>query len=103
VCLPYSQADRKSMRVLLLVSGDRSAPVSGLRAAVREFDPDLPPGEVLTLRAARQRLGAPYEFIIGLLGWFAVSALLLAGAGIYSVTSRARGGADARDGIGIAV
>ena len=89
VCVPYLQADAKSMRVLLHVSGDPAAPVLGLRAAVRELDPDLPPGEVQTLRAARDRLGAPYEFIIGLLGWFAVSALLLAGAGIYSVTSRA--------------
>jgi predicted permease len=89
VCVPYSQADPKSMRVLLLVSGDPAAPVSGLRAAVRDLDPDLPPGEALTLQAAKERLGAPYEFIIGLLGWFAVSALLLAGAGIYSVTSRA--------------
>ena len=89
VCVPYSQADPKSMRVLLVVSGDPAATASGLREAVRGLDPDLPPGEVQTLRAARDRLGVPYEFIIGLLGWFAVSALLLAGAGIYSVTSRA--------------
>jgi ABC-type antimicrobial peptide transport system permease subunit len=89
VCVPYPQADPKSMRVLLLVSGDPAGPASGLRRAARELDPDLPPGEIQTLRAAKDRLGAPYEFIIGLLGWFAVSALLLAGAGIYSVTSRA--------------
>jgi predicted permease len=89
VCVPYLQADPKSMRALLLVSGDAAGPASGLRAAVKELDPDLPPGEVQTLRAAKEQLGAPYEFIIGLLGWFAVSALLLAGAGIYSVTSRA--------------
>jgi predicted permease len=89
VCVPYLQADPKSMRVLLLVSGDVTGPASWLRAAARDLDPDLPAGEVQTLRAAKDRLGAPYEFIMGLLGWFAVSALLLAGAGIYSVTSRA--------------
>ena len=89
VCVPYLQADPNSMRVLLLVSGSPAGPAAGLRRAARELGPDLPPGEVQTLQAAKDRLGAPYAFIMGLLGWFAVTALLLAGAGIYSATSRA--------------
>jgi ABC-type antimicrobial peptide transport system permease subunit len=91
------------MRVLLLISGDAAAAVAGLRGAVRSLDPDLPVGEALTLRAAKERLGAPYEFIIGLLGWFAVTALLLAGAGIYSVTSRAVAAQTREMGIRIAM
>ena len=103
VCVPYAQADAKSMRVLLQISGDAAAAVAGLRGAVRSLDPDLPVGEALTLRAAKERLGAPYEFIIGLLGWFAVTALLLAGAGIYSVTSRAVAAQTREMGIRIAM
>jgi ABC-type antimicrobial peptide transport system permease subunit len=60
-----------------------------LRTAVRSLDPDLPLGEIQTLRATKEQLGARFEFIMVLLCSFAVSALVLAVAGIYGVTSRA--------------
>jgi ABC-type antimicrobial peptide transport system permease subunit len=56
---------------------------------VHALDPDLPVSEIQTLRAAKDQLGAPFEFIMTLLCSFAVAAVLLAGAGIYGVTSRA--------------
>jgi putative ABC transport system permease protein len=89
VSVPYMQAPSKSMRVLLRVTGDPGAAVAEVRKAVRAMDPDLPLGEVQTLQETTKLLGARFEFIIGLLGAFAVSALLLAGAGIYGVTARA--------------
>ena len=89
VCVPYTQAPPKSMRVLLRVAGDPAPVAAALRQAVRALDPDLPLGEAQTLLAAKEQAGAPYEFIMTLLCSFAAAALLLAGAGIYGVTSRA--------------
>ncbi|MBL0161449.1 MAG: FtsX-like permease family protein [Bryobacterales bacterium] len=77
------------MRVLLRVARDPAPAATALRKVARTLDPDLPLGEVQTLYAAKEQYGAPFEFVMGLLCTFAVTALLLAGAGIYGVTSRA--------------
>ena len=76
ISVPYMQAPSKSMRVLMRVAGDPSAAVAGVRKAVRTLDPDLPLGEIQTLRETTKLLGARFEFIIGLLCSFALSALL---------------------------
>ena len=89
VSVPYEQDLPKRIRVLLLINGDPAAAVTGLRDAVRALDPDLPFGDVQTLQAAKDQLGAPYEFVMGLISAFAVAAVLLAGAGLYGVASRA--------------
>jgi putative ABC transport system permease protein len=89
ISVPYLQVGSRSMRVLLRVVGDPAPAAAALRQAVRSLDPDLPLGEVQTPYAAKEQFGAPFEFIMGLLCSFAVTALLLAGAGIYGVTSRA--------------
>ena len=89
VSVPYQQALPQHMRVLLLINGDPAAAVKGLRDAVHAIDPDLPFGDVQTLQGAKDQLGAPYEFVMGLLSAFAVAAVLLAGAGLYGVASRA--------------
>jgi predicted permease len=89
VSVPYLQAPSKSMRVLLRVAGDPAPAVAALRQAVYTLDPDLPLGDAQTLQAAKDQLGAPYEFIMTLLTSFALASVLLAGAGLYGVTSRA--------------
>jgi predicted permease len=89
VSVPYLQAPPKSIRILVRVPGDPAAAAAALRTAVRSLDPDLPLGEIQTLRATKEQLGARFEFIMVLLCSFAVSALVLAVAGIYGVTSRA--------------
>jgi predicted permease len=89
VCVPYTQARSKTIRVLLRVSADPATAGAALRQAVHAFNPDLPLGEPQTLLAAKKQVGAPYEFVMGLLCSFAVAALLLAGAGLYGITSRA--------------
>ncbi len=89
VSVPYLQSPSKSMRVLLLVAGDPAPAVAALRQAVHTLDPDLPLGAAQTLQAAKDQLGAPYEFIMTLLASFALASVLLAGAGLYGVTSRA--------------
>jgi putative ABC transport system permease protein len=88
ICIPYTQATPKSMRVLLHVVGDHAPASTALRQAAHNLDPDIPLGETQTLQAAREQQGAPFEFVMGLLCSFAVAALLLAAAGIYGVTSR---------------
>ncbi|MGE5647651.1 MAG: FtsX-like permease family protein [Acidobacteriota bacterium] len=89
VCVPYTQAGSKTIRVLLRVSAGPAAAGAALREAVHALNPDLPLGEPQTLLAAKKQMGAPYEFVMGLLCSFAVAALLLAGAGLYGITSRA--------------
>ena len=89
ISVPYMQAPPKSIRVLLRVPGDPATAAAALRRAARDLDPDLPLGEVQTLRATKEQLGARFEFIMALLCSFAVAALVLAVAGIYGVTSRA--------------
>ncbi len=89
ISVPYMQVPPKSIRVLLRLPGDPATAAAALRRAARDLDPDLPLGEVQTLRATKEQLGARFEFIMALLCSFAVAALVLAVAGIYGVTSRA--------------
>jgi putative ABC transport system permease protein len=89
ICVPYRQAPPGAIRVLLRVAGDPTPAVAELRRAVQAIDPDLPLGEAQTLQAAKEQLGTPYEFVMTLLASFAAGALLLAGAGLYGVASRA--------------
>jgi putative ABC transport system permease protein len=89
ISVPYGQATPRSIRVLMQVAGDPARAVAELRRAVQGLDPDLPVGEAQSLRAAKEQLGTPYEFVMTLLTAFAVGALLLAGAGLYGVASRA--------------
>lgn len=88
ICVPYMQSPPKTIRVLVRIAGDPAAVTAAFRGAVRTVDPDLPLSEVQTLRATKEALGARFEFIMGLLCSFAVAAMVLAGAGIYGVTSR---------------
>lgn len=89
ICVPYTQAPPNSIRVLLHTSGDPAPVAAALRQTVRKLDPDLPIGEIRTLHATKREMVARFEFIMGLLCVFALAALVLAGAGIYGVTSRA--------------
>ena len=89
VCVPYAQAAPRFMRLVLRTAGDPAALADPVRQAIRELDADLPVPEIRTLQGAADLLRAPYEFMLTLLCSFAGAAVLLAGAGIYGVTSRA--------------
>ena len=88
VAVPFTQAPPNSIRLVLRTHGEPSATAPSVRQMIAALDPDLPVTDLQTFHAASGMLRAPYEFILGLLGAFAVCALLLSGAGIYGVTSR---------------
>jgi predicted permease len=60
---------------------------SGIRAALRPLDPNLPIREVRSLQDLVDEAVSPRRFLVMLLGGFAVFALLLASLGIYAVIS----------------
>jgi putative ABC transport system permease protein len=88
VAVPVTQAPPASIRLVLRTQGDPSTTAPAVRRMIAALDPDLPISDLRTFRAAGAMLRAPYEFILALLGAFAVCAVLLSGAGIYGVTSR---------------
>jgi predicted permease len=60
---------------------------SGIRAALRPLDPNLPVRELKSLQDLVDKAVSPRKFLVMLLGGFAVFALLLASLGIYAVIS----------------
>jgi predicted permease len=61
--------------------------VASVRAALRNVDPSLPTAEFQTLEAMVERAVSPRRFILLLLGYFALAAMVLAAVGIYGVVS----------------
>ena len=61
--------------------------VAPVGAAVRRVDPRMPTEDFRTLETVVERSVSPRRFTLQLLGAFALSALLLAGLGIYGVLS----------------
>jgi predicted permease len=61
--------------------------VASVRAALRSVDPNLPTAEFRTLEATVDRAVSPRRFILLLVGYFALAALVLAAVGIYGVVS----------------
>ncbi len=57
------------------------------RAAIAEVDPSQPPSDVIAMSERLERAFAQRRFYTLLIGLFAVSALLLASAGIYGTVS----------------
>jgi predicted permease len=61
--------------------------VASVRATLRNVDPTLPTAEFRTLEGMVDRAVSPRRFIVLLLGYFALAALVLAAVGIYGVVS----------------
>jgi len=67
--------------------GPSAALIDGIRRAVRDAAPGLPVPDVTPLATNVNQALAPQRFTAGLLGVFALAALLLAAIGIYGVIS----------------
>jgi putative ABC transport system permease protein len=89
VYVPLAQVP--STRISLAVS-TRVQPTTvlpAIREGVREVDPTLPLGDVATMGQVRDRTLSGTSRPAGLIGAFAVMAVLLAGIGLYGVVSHA--------------
>ena len=85
--LPYRQMPSRFMTLVLATEGDPSSVAAPLRAAIREIDPDLALAGIATMDELRASSVTGPRFLMGLVGAFALAALVLAAIGIYGVVS----------------
>jgi predicted permease len=85
VYVPLGQDSRRGLLVVIRTAGEPTALMPALRAAVRDFDPDLATASFTTMRQAFDESVAPRRFAASLLTTFALLALLLAAVGLYGV------------------
>jgi putative ABC transport system permease protein len=71
--------------VVRSAAGDPAALTSGIRAAVRSVDPDVPLYDVRSMEDIVSENTASRRLSVVLIGSFAVLALVLAGVGVYGV------------------
>jgi len=90
VYFPYTQRpSRLQYSAYVMVesaNGDPAALVGALRATLRSADPDVPP-EIETLSSVLLDSVGQRRFVMFVLGGFSLTALLLAGVGIFGVVS----------------
>jgi predicted permease len=84
---PLDQDVRRSIVVVVRTAGDPTSVVGGVRAAVRDLDPQLPVYDVRTMEERVATTLARPRVTAVLVGVFAATALLLAAIGIYGVVS----------------
>lgn len=84
---PHAQRPMNDMVLMAHVEGDPGPVVPGLRQAVREMDAGLPVQGVRAMKDILSETLARRRFVTVLLGAFGLTALILAGVGLYGVLS----------------
>ena len=84
---PMTQKRTREMILAMRTNANPSQLVETVRGEIRALDKDLPLAEVKTLEAVAKTAVAGQRFTLWLVGVFALTALLLAAIGIYSVLS----------------
>lgn len=84
---PIFQQTLGGMAVVVKTTSEPAALLAGMRQQVSELDPTLPIFGIHTMTEMRARNVAPDRLNLGLLGGFAVLALVLASIGLYGVLS----------------
>ncbi len=87
--LPFTQAPRSRMVVLVRAEGDPGILSTPVRSAIWSVDPGVPVDDMRTLLRAQRDVQATGNALITLFAMFAFFALLMAGIGIYGVMSYA--------------
>jgi putative ABC transport system permease protein len=91
IFLPHSQAPYGSMTYVIRTAGDPAALIDPAKRLIWSRDPLLTFYDTATVSQLLAASVAPRRFSLVLIGVFAVTALVLAGAGIYGVLSYTTG------------
>jgi predicted permease len=81
----YVQRTPALMRLAVRVRGNAASVAPGMRAALRELDPDVPLNEVATMDEVLAASVSDRRAVVLVLGVFAAIALLLSAVGVYGV------------------
>jgi putative ABC transport system permease protein len=87
--LPFAQHPRQDINLAVRTQGDPAAAMPGIREAVRQVDPNLPLGDVMTMEQVKERSMLWARQPSWVVGAFAGVAALLAALGLYGVLAHA--------------
>jgi len=87
--LPLAQTPQQSINLVVRTASEPDAVMPGVRAAVREVDPNLPLGDVMTMQQVKEQSTLWAQRPTWVVGAFAGVAALLAALGLYGVLAHA--------------
>lgn len=87
VYVPVAQAPPLNIHLIIHTQADPATVMPGIREAIRQADPNLPFGNIATMRQVRASTLAGASRPAWLIGVFAAIAAFLAGLGLYGVLS----------------
>jgi putative ABC transport system permease protein len=99
----WERAHWSSPNLVFRTASSHQSPLNDVRAAIQQYDANLPTNEFIHLTDIVDRAIAPRRFMMGTLIAFSVSALLLAAIGLYGLIAYNVGTRTREFGIRIAV
>ena len=87
--IPFAQAPRQDIKLVVRTRSEPAAAMPGIREAVRQVDPHLPLGDVMTMEEVKDRSTLWARQPTWVVGAFAGVAALMAALGLYGVLAHA--------------